>query len=409
MIKIVQIQFSNMSAGSSAHRLHAGFSESSTLDSSGVSLCRDHVSHTDFIYLNKFARLKALINCKIENIKYKYDSRKFGLFSYPILGTNISTIKNIQDSDAIYIHWVQMGFLNFESFESLFTLNKKIFFVLHDMWFMTGGCHYSMDCKLFTENCQSCPIFPNDPSIAASQHSTKTRLISKYGHRLIFITPSNWLKSLALNSSLLKNHNIQFIPNYFKSVNFRKGSKSESREIFSIDSDKKVICFGAVNISSVYKGWKFLKDAFRYLNEMYPYDAVEVVIFGNGNLVEFQNSIKFKIHYLGFLDDEELIAHVYKCSDVFVIPSILDNQPTTIVESMNCGVPVVGFDLCGIPEMIEHKTTGYIAEAYNSKDLANGIHYCLENVLDVKLKDEYKPENVLLAHYNLLKLDAIDL
>jgi len=404
MYKVVQIQLFDKSAGTSALRLHVGFSKSPKLNSNGISLFEQGVSNDGFKYLGKIPQMIAYVNNLIERKFRKYDNSTFGLYSYPVLGTDISKLKLIRGADAIYIHWVLMGFFDFKSFEKLFRLNKKIFIVMHDMWFMTGGCHHVMDCKLYEENCQACPIFPNRPKIASSQFITKEKLISKYGNKIEFIVPSLWLKNYALKSSLLKDQKIHFIPNYFDSPIFKAQSKKDSRAVLSIDPSTLVVSFGAVNIDSIYKGWSFMKKAFVYLKEMYSYDQLEVVIFGNGDLEEFQNSIDFKIHYLGYLEDECKIALAYQVSDVFVIPSILDNQPTTIVESMNCGVPVVGFNLCGIPEMIEHKKTGYIAKAYDSEDLANGIRYCLENKLDVKLKDAFKPENVLAEHFNLLNI-----
>lgn len=404
MLKIVQIQFSDKSAGSCARRLHLGFSNSNLVDSKAISLFNDNGSYDGITYLKKKPQLRASFNNWLERKVYKYDKTKFGLFTYAFFGTDVSKMKIIQEADVIYIHWVQLGFFNFKSFEELFKLNKRIFIVLHDMWFMTGGCHYAVDCDLYVDHCQNCPIF-QDKSLASSQHSKKGKLISKYQDKFEFITPSLWLKNLGSKSSLLKDSIIHFVPNYFDSPNFKPFSKNEARSILSIDLSKLVVCFGAVNISSVYKGWSYLKEAFLYLKESYSYEDLEVIIFGNGDLIEFENAIDFKIHYLGYLADEKDISLAYKASNVFVIPSILDNQPTTVVESLHCGIPVVGFNLCGIPEMIEHKKTGYIAEAYNSIDLANGIKFCLENDLEVTLKEEYKSENVLNSHFNLLKFD----
>ncbi len=400
-MKIVQIQFSNKSAGSCARRLHQGFSNSNSIDSNAISLFMDGEAYDGIMYLSRIPRLKAFINNWVERKTHKYDSSKFGLYTSCFLGTDVSKMKLIQEADVIYIHWVQLGFFNFNSFEKLFKTDKKIFIVLHDMWFMTGGCHYAVDCEQFIDGCLACPIF-EDKSIASTQHIKKNNLLSKYKGRFEFITPSLWLKNLGESSSLLKDSIIHFVPNYFESPNFKPASQRQARSVLSIDPTKFVVCFGAVNISSVYKGWKFLKEAFKYLTNSYSFEDLEVIIFGNGDLSEFEKAIDFKIHYLGYLEDEKDIALAYKCSDVFVIPSILDNQPTTIVESLHCGIPVVGFDLCGIPEMIDHKKSGYIAEAYNSFDLAEGIKYCLENDLQVNLKEEYKSDNVLQTHYKLL-------
>ncbi|WP_439489757.1 glycosyltransferase [Algoriphagus sp.] len=407
MLKVVQIQLSGKSAGSSAVRLHEGLLAHGSVDSSIVSLFEDSLKPVNVTYLSRFAQLKAVLSNKLEKRKISYDSSRFGLFSYPILGTDVTRLKVIQQADVIYIHWVQMGFFNYNSLEKLFKLNKKIYIVLHDMWFMTGGCHYAVNlsqeqCKGFEKNCEACPIFSEEKTFSYDQHRVKLNLISTYGHKLQFISPSRWLKKLGETSTILKDQKIHFIPNYFNSTHFRPASQRISRESLSIEESKRVLCFGAVSISSVYKGWPYLKQAFAYLESVYAYEQLEVIIFGNGNIEEFRNSIPYKIHYLGYLEEEETISLAYKCADVFVIPSVLDNQPTTIAESLHCGIPVVGFDLCGIPEMIEHKQTGYIAEAYNAYDLSMGIRYCLDHDLSGKLKKEYRYEQVLTNHLNLL-------
>ena len=63
---------------------------------------------------------------------------------------------------------------------------------------------------------------------------------------------------------------------------------------------------------------------------------------------------------------------------MFLIPSLEDNLPNTIMEAMACGTPCVGFNTGGIPEMIDHKTNGYVANYKDAEDLANGICWVLE-------------------------------
>ena len=77
------------------------------------------------------------------------------------------------------------------------------------------------------------------------------------------------------------------------------------------------------------------------------------------------------------MNDEQRIATVYNASDVFVLPSLSENLPNTIMEAMACGVPSVGFRVGGIPEMIDHQQNGYVANFRDAADLAKGIHYVL--------------------------------
>lgn len=83
------------------------------------------------------------------------------------------------------------------------------------------------------------------------------------------------------------------------------------------------------------------------------------------------------VHALGYVSDEQTIVSVYNAADVFVTPSLEDNLPNTIMESLACGVPCVGFAVGGIPEMIDHQKNGYVASLRNSDDLADGIGWVL--------------------------------
>jgi glycosyltransferase involved in cell wall biosynthesis len=80
---------------------------------------------------------------------------------------------------------------------------------------------------------------------------------------------------------------------------------------------------------------------------------------------------------VGYLNGEREIAALYNAIDLFVTPSLQDNLPNTIVEAMSCGVPCVGFNVGGIPEMINHKQDGYVADYCDSIDFAQGIAWCL--------------------------------
>jgi glycosyltransferase involved in cell wall biosynthesis len=75
--------------------------------------------------------------------------------------------------------------------------------------------------------------------------------------------------------------------------------------------------------------------------------------------------------------NEKELVDIYNAVDLYVTPSLQDNLPNTIVEAMACGIPCIGFNVGGIPQMIDHLHNGYVAEYQSSKDLANGIHWAL--------------------------------
>ena len=82
---------------------------------------------------------------------------------------------------------------------------------------------------------------------------------------------------------------------------------------------------------------------------------------------------------LGYVSDDSKIVSIYNSADVYVLPSLEDNLPNTIMEATACGVPSVAFRVGGIPEMIDHKRTGYLANFKDSADLAEGIRWTLND------------------------------
>ncbi len=122
----------------------------------------------------------------------------------------------------------------------------------------------------------------------------------------------------------------------------------------------------------------YLIEACRLMAEQHPEmrENTCVAILG-GHSEEFEGKLSFPIVSLGYVSDDKRIADIYNAADVFVLPSLSENLPNTIMEAMACGVPSVGFKVGGIPEMIDHQKNGYVANYRDAKDLAAGIHWVL--------------------------------
>ena len=107
-------------------------------------------------------------------------------------------------------------------------------------------------------------------------------------------------------------------------------------------------------------------------------DNLGVIVLG-GYDERDKEKLSLPVYTVNYLSNETEIAQLYSAADLFVTPSLQDNLPNTIVEAMACGVPCVGFDVGGIPEMISHKQDGYIADYCDSIDFAQGIAWCLDD------------------------------
>ena len=336
-------------------------------------------------------------------------------FSPTNVGVDISTHPAVIEADIIHLNWINQGFLSLASIEKLFALGKPIVWTLHDMWTFTGGCHYAGYCHGFLENCGNCPMLKtaarND--ISSAQFFSKMNMYKR--RKLSIVTCSNWLKSLASESSLLRDKNIKSIPNPLDTDIFRPLDKAACRISESLPPNKKLILFGAANINDSRKGMNYLVDALSHFNQRYPDYAsqVELVFFGKVK-AETLSELAFPSHQLNYISDPERLVSIYNAADVFILPSLQDNLPNTVAEAMGCGVPVVAFKTGGVPEMIDHLKNGYLAEAKNSADLADGIYQVLFGNNDIAFAENARKkalnsysEQVVVGEYLKVYSDAL--
>jgi len=132
------------------------------------------------------------------------------------------------------------------------------------------------------------------------------------------------------------------------------------------------------------------------------FTKILVVVFGSGYKQEIADQIPFQTVFSGYLRDEYSPMLIYNAADVFVAPSLADNLPTTVLESLSCGTPVVGFNIGGIPDMIRHKENGYLAKYKDATDIADGIKFCIKNKIKGYTLPEFEYTHILDLHKKLL-------
>ena len=374
-------------AAIAASRLNKALNNNGLLSNMLVQDKKGNLPNVESIAQNWFQKKIALLRFALDRYQFAFYEKNKDvrfIFSQAKIGIDISNHPLIQKSDIIHLHWINFGFLSLNSLEKLFKINKPVVWTLHDMWAFTGGCHYSRECTNYERNCGNCVQFLKDPAENDLSHQVwegKKEIFSKAN--VTIVTCSEWLAQKARESSLLKDKTIVSIPNPIDTDVFRPIEKSIARGNFKLSPDKKYILFGAVKISDARKGFAYFAEAISIINQQLiinniDSDNIEVLIFGQAQAADFEG-LPFKVNILGKLSDLETIATAYSVASVFISPSIEDNLPNTIMESMACGTPVVGFDVGGIPEMIDHEKSGYLAKYKSSEDLAKGIYWILFN------------------------------
>jgi glycosyltransferase involved in cell wall biosynthesis len=313
---------------------------------------------------------------------------------------------NAFQPDVVHLHWVSRGFL---SIPALSHINAPIVWTLHDMAAFTGGCHYSGGCPAYEQSCGNCPLLLNPSEHDLSRQTWERKAKSWAGQKLNIASPSHWLADCARKSSLFSQQQIQVIHNGIDLKLF-KPQASNIRERLGISPDKHLILFGAFNSSEdKRKGIDYLLAALPKLSGI---DAA-CIIFG-ADAPENPPILGLPLYYTGYIPDEQSMAELYAAADVFLAPSLEDNLPNTVVEALACGTPVVAFNTTGLPSMIVHQENGYLAQAYESDDLAAGVAWVLANTEHLSANarqtalekfDERQMAEAYLALYRQLSFD----
>lgn len=183
---------------------------------------------------------------------------------------------------------------------------------------------------------------------------------------------------MARRSSLLQGHTITNIPNAINTNLFKPRAKKFAREKLHLPTDKKLLLFGSMKITDKRKGIDYLIEACKLLAQQEPELSQQLGVVVLGSQAEQCKSLfPFPIYPMNYVSNEKELVDIYNAVDLYVTPSLQDNLPNTIVEAMACGIPCVGFNVGGIPQMIDHLHNGYVAQYKSADDLANGICWTL--------------------------------
>lgn len=280
---------------------------------------------------------------------------------------------NSLNPDIVHLHWINNGLL---AIEDLKKINAPLVWTLHDMWPFTGGCHYSAGCNHWLDQCGNCPQLIRNGNNDLSKKIFSRKLKAWKEIDLTVVAPSQWLSNLAATSPLLSRCGIQVIPNGLDVASFYPRVKERSRQSLNLPQKKRLLLFGAMNATGDNrKGFDLLIESLSKLPDALR-NQLELVVFGNQDNV-MEKYLDFKTHFIGTVNGDEELAKLYSSADLFIAPSREDNLPNTCIESIACGTPVVAFNIGGIPDIIQHKETGYLADAFNTTDMAKGIIWVL--------------------------------
>jgi len=318
---------------------------------------------------NKFLKITSKI---IKRNLRGYVRRKISYFkANDIEGFDIDRLfgsKAYKKADVIHLCNLHGDYFNLKAIEKI-SQEKPVVWTLHDLWAITGHCAHPFNCQKWKMGCNNCPYLNTYPAILwdNTEYLWNKKKEIYNNSKLNIVANSQWTKE-QVEKSILRNHNIYLIYNGVDDRVFKPYNKREVRQKLNLPVDKKIILFLAVGgEKNPFKGWEYIEGMVsRYKNNK---DILFLAI-GSRKEGQFDN-----IRYIKYLDDDSLLAQYYSAADLFLYPSLADTFGLVVAESLSCGTPVVTFKTGGIPEILEHKKTGYIAEYKNLRDLIMGVEY----------------------------------
>jgi glycosyltransferase involved in cell wall biosynthesis len=310
-----------------------------------------------------------------EKLMRMQSTPNFTIHSPSVVSSGIVDELNASVTEVVNLHWVCGEFL---SVEDIGRISKPTVWTLHDMWAFCGAEHYA----------------PDDGSARwRLGYRVENRLTEQKGldidrwvwnrkrknwtHPVHIITPSRWLAECVRNSALMYDWPVTVIPNPLDTRQFQPWPKALARQILGLPLDVNVVLFGAIGGGSdLRKGWDLLQPALGIVADKMP--DMHGVIFGQSEPIN-PPSLGMPLHWLGHLNDDVTLALLYSAADVMVVPSRQENLPQSGTEAQACGCPVVAFNCTGLPDVVAHEETGYLAKPYDFENLAKGIRWVLED------------------------------
>nr|WP_254059137.1 glycosyltransferase [Methanogenium sp. MK-MG] len=250
---------------------------------------------------------------------------------------------------------------------------------LHDAWLLSGHCAHSFDCERWKTGCGNCPNLSIYPAIrrdaTAYNWQRKAEIYRKSW--LYVITPCQWLMD-KVDQSILKSEIVasKVIPNGVDLKVFHSTERIEARKELGLPADAKILLFAANGIrKNIWKDYRTLQSALADIAKTGK--KVLCVALGEGASPEHIGDVE--IQFIPYQKDPNKVARYYQSADIYVHPSRADTFPTTVLEALACGIPVVASEVGGIPEQVIEGKTGFLVPVGDASMMAERILLLLED------------------------------
>ena len=287
---------------------------------------------------------------------------------------------NPENWDLIHLHNVHGSYFNLGLTPSL-ARRAPLVVTLHDCWYFTGHCASVFDCEKYRDSCHPCCDLGRYPGMerdaAGYNLRRKKALFAKA--RPVLITPSQWLAGLVQESAVFRGFDCRVIHNGIDTERFRPADKVALRGALGLPLDKYILLYvvnGGLN-SSVYKDPDLLLASVqRLLSGPLAARFHLVVVGGTKEIPGLFDGCVSQV-----AEVREGLEHYYQAADLLVHPTKADSCSLVALEAMSSGLPVVTVRIGGVPEMVEHGVTGYVAAPGEVREFTEAIESILSSQL----------------------------
>lgn len=304
--------------------------------------------------------------------------------------------------DILHLHnlhgfYINVGLL----FEYIKARNIPVVWTLHDCWTFTGQCAYfdHANCYKWIEGCHACPIFRSDYPYSlfcdnSEENYTKKKELFCSVNNLTIVTPSQWLKEL-VKESFLKGYDVRVINNGIDIENFRiedvEKEKNRLKNKYPITDNTLVL--GIANVWDKRKGLKEFITLAEVLDRTY---SIVLIGLSKSQIKDVRQKYGSKIIGIEHTESIEELVAWYNIADVYVNPTLEDNFPTTNIEALACGTPVVTYATGGSPESIDD-SCGMVVDKGDIRGLADAI----KEITHADRIEPNKCREKALSHYDM--------
>ncbi|WP_429051450.1 glycosyltransferase [Aeromonas veronii] len=310
--------------------------------------------------------------------------------------------------DVVNLHWLGGEML---SVGEIGRIRQPVVWTLHDMWAFSGAEHYDDDkpSQRYQMGYHRESRHEQHGGLDLDRWTYLRKQKAWAGKSFQIVTPSHWLADCVRQSTLFAGLPVSVVSNCIDHNVYRPLPRELARDALGLPQEKQLLLFGAMSSTSdPRKGYHLLIPALQKLKVEGKAEQIELVVFG-ASRGDAEQVTGIKTHYMGRLHDDISLCLLYNAADIFVAPSLQDNLPNTLVESLACGTPCVAFDIGGMRDLISDFSMGEICSVTSSAALASGIALqCAKKSTrdDVKYKSElFRAYAPIVERYHSLYLE----